>query len=493
MGSSAFRQTVFLAGSVVILAGCTTVGPDYVPPDLSGQHHANWKNEPATGSRTSLSPSPPTAEWWRQFDDPELGRLVTRLAEGNLDLAEARERIVEARARRGFVHADKLPRVDLSGQVLSAGTGDEALTFQGPPPGEEADLFAAGALAGWELDLWGRISRLTESAEREIEAEFEAYRHAAVSLTAELALAYIDTRALEARLSILDRNIALLQNSLELVESRLRAGTGTELDVKQARRLLRRTRADRPTLVQARAVAYHRIATLLGQAPGHSVIGAGTLPKPPVMVGIGLPAELITRRADVRRAERQYAAAVANIGAAMAERYPRLTLAGSLNFQTDDAGGVFKTDALTYSLGPSLSFPLFDGGRIESNIRVRASQAEQARLNLQKTLLTAVKEVEDAAAGVIQHQKRVARLGGAADDARRSVVLAEQLYRSGLGNLLQFIDAQRELLAIEDTLLISRQNELGGIVRLYRALGGGWTALPLVQTASGSSEEGGTK
>ncbi len=487
----AWRQPMaaLLFGVLIMAAGCTTVGPDYETPDLSDQYRATWANALGAGETTSLSISTPMAEWWRQFQDPELERLVGALAEGNLRLAEARERIVEARARRGVVHADLLPQVGLTGQAVGAGTGDEALTFQGPPPGDEETLFAAGVLARWELDLWGRVSRLTEAADRDIDANLEAYRHVAVSLTAEMTLAYVDARALEGRLSVLDRNIALLEQSLRLAESRFQAGIGTELDVKQARRLLSQTRADRPTLIQSLAVAYHRIAVLLGDPPTDRVIVTGVMPQPPEAVGMGLPADLITRRADVRRAGQEYAAAVARVGAAFADRYPRLSLTGSLTFASGDSGELFQRDALVYSLGPNLSFPLFDGGRIDSNIRVRESRSEQARLNLQRILLDAVREVEDAAVGVIQNQQRVFQLREAAADARHSVVLAEQLYDNGLGSLFQLIDAQRELVAVEDALLVARQDELGEIVLLYRALGGGWTALPIVQTAS---EEGGS-
>jgi outer membrane protein TolC len=201
------------------------------------------------------------------------------------------------------------------------------------------------------------------------------------------------------------------------------------------------------------------------------------------MVGVGLPADLITRRADVRRSEMQYAAAVARIGAAAAQKYPRLSLSGSLTFQTDTAGGLFDTDAMIYSLGPSLSFPLFDGGRIDRTVRVRQSQADQACLILRQTLLEAVKDVEDAAAGVMQNQQRVAHLTATVNYAKQRVKLAERLYKTGLGSLTQLIDAQHELVDINDSLVVARQTELGGIVTLYRSLGGGWDSVSLGQTS----------
>ncbi|HXV76016.1 MAG TPA: TolC family protein [Candidatus Polarisedimenticolaceae bacterium] len=484
-GTTAARALAVLVGPA-LLAGCLKVGPDYAPEDLTDRYRDGFRTGATAGETTSLATSAPVGEWWRQFEDPELERLVQALVGGNLDLAAARERIVEARARRGIVRADRLPHVDLEGQAQAAGTGEEALNFVGPPPGEEAEIYAAGALAGWEIDLWGRVGRLVEAADREIEARVADYGDVVVSLAAELALAYVDARTLEQRIDMLDRNVELLESSLEIVESRHRAGIGTELDVRQSRRVLERTRAERPPLLRAREVAYNRIAVLIGEPPVDGVITAGELPRPPGLVGIGIPADLLARRADVRRADRDYAAAVARVGSTMAERYPRLSLFGSLKFQTDDAGALLDPEAMVFSIGPTLRWPLFAGGQISSNVRVRESQAEQARLLLERTVLEAVREVDDAAVGVAQNQRRVLRLRQAAADARHSVALSEQLYKAGLGSLLQLIDAQRALVAVEDELLVARQDELGGIVRLYRTLGGGWESLPPAVATGGA-------
>ncbi|BBO89209.1 efflux transporter outer membrane subunit [Desulfosarcina ovata] len=469
-----YRSLVLFAAWLLVVAGCTTVGPDYETPDLSGQHHADWIAHPQHAETTSLTPSTPANRWWTQFEDVALERLVGRLFASNIDLAEARQCIVEARARRGIVNADRLPQVDVEAAMRTAGTGEEALNFQGPSPGEEIDVYSVGALAGWELDLWGRVARLAEAADRDIEAQYGDYGHARVSLAAELALGYVDARALEARLCLLDRQLGLLEKSLQLSRLCRQVGSGTELALMQVQQRLDQIRSKRPELVRARGVAMHRIAVLIGTPPTKELIPPGTLPKPPHMIGIGLPADLITRRADVRRAEMQYAAAVARVGAAVADRYPRLSLSGSLYFQTDSADGIFDMDALIYSLGPGLRFPLFDSGQIKQTIRVRESQAEQARLHLQGTLLKAVGEVEDAAVGVVQNQQRVAHLRQTDKDARRQVELAEQRYDAGLESLIQVIDAQCDRVTVEDALIIARQHQLGGIIRLYRALGGGW-------------------
>ncbi len=457
-----------------LISGCAVVGPNYQTPDLAEKHGEGWLGRPESGERTSLTVDAPAASWWEQFDDPELTRLVHEVVQRNLDLAKARERIVEAGLRRSLAGADRLPYVDLDGKITRAGTGEKALNRQGPLPGENATLFSAGGFAGWELDLWGRVTRFVETADRNYEAELETCRYVAVSLSAELVLAYIDVRILDERLQILESNIELIKRSLELVELKFQMGTSTELDIKQTRRQLNLTRARYPELRRARLVSANQIAILLGLPPAENHIAGGNLMDAPMMVGIGFPADLLTRRADVRSAERRYAAAVAAIGSAKADKYPGLSITGNLYLQTDELGSLLHPEAIIYSLGPRLSFPLFNGGRLQTKVEIRESQAEQARLELEKSLLTAIGEVENGVVGVVHNQERVGLLETAVDDGMRSVELAEQLYRTGLGTLFQLLDAQRELINARDDLLLAKQFELGEIVRLYRALGGGW-------------------
>ena len=454
--------------------GCTMVGFDYQLPDVGEKHGTGWSDRPGSQKRILLTEAAPVVKWWEQFNDPELTRLVREVVENNLDLAKSKERLVEAGLRRRLVGADRLPYVNLDGKIIHAETGDKAVNFEGPAQGEEATLYSAGGFAGWELDLWGRVARRVEAADRSYEAELETHRHIAVSLTAELVLAYIDVRSLEERLRTLETNIELLTKSLGLAELRYQTGTSTELAVKQIRLQLNQTSALAPELRRARSVAVNRIALLLGLVPAENHLSSGTLMDAPEMIGLGLPVDLLTRRADVRHQERQYAAAVATIGSAEADKYPRLSLAGSIAFQTNDLGILFQPESIIYSLGPRLSFPLFDGGRRQTTVELRESQAEQARLELEKTLLSAVGEVENSVLGVVHNQERVGLLRAAVDNAIRSVELADQLYQNGLGSLFQLLDAQREQIKVQEELILAKQQELGEVVRLYRALGGGW-------------------
>lgn len=459
------------------LSGCR-VGSDYRRPGLSTRVPATWKPEKEKApAAPSFSTVGPVAAWWTRFQDEQLTALVHELIAGNLTLAEAGQRIVEARGLRGVVSADRWPQIDLTGIYARAATGQKGLNFQGPLPGRETNLFGIGAMVRWELDLWGRVARSVEAADREIQASAEALRDASVSLVAELGTAYFEARTLQARLDVLASNIELLKRTLTLAKTRFAAGTGTELDVAQARRALRRVQSRRPLLERGIAVQSSRIAVLLGRPRLEAPLEGGPMPHVPEMIGLGLPAGLITRRADVRRADRRYAAAVARVGSAEAERFPRLSVAGTVALQSSALDQVFDPQAFVYSIGPSLDYPLFAGGRIESNIQVRRAQAEQARLALEQTLLAAAGEVESAAAGVARAQERVAKLAEAVEDGRRAVVLAQQLYRVGARGILPVIDAQREAVSIEDDLLVARQTALAETVRLYRALGGGWSAL----------------
>lgn len=458
--------------AVFLLAGCMA-GKDYEAPDLMPQMADRWHAGADAGNVLDSGQEPET-EWWRQFDDDVLTGLVENLAGSSLALAEARERIVEAYARRGIVGSGSKPQVTAGASYTYAEAGDKALSFQGPPPGTSADLFAVGAAAGWELDLWGRTKRLVEAADADIEAGYADYRSMLVSLNAELTLAYIDLRTLQARMDMVRENIDLQEKTLDLARTRLESGVGTALEVAQTKRLLQNTRARVPELKRGIGAAENRIDVLLGMRPGETQLQPGPMPTVPELIGIGIPMDLMTRRPDISAAALRYRAAVARTGAAEADKYPRLSLSGSLNLQSGSPDELIDPDSLIYSLGPNLYFPLFTGGRIESSIQQRASQAEQARLALARTLIEALSEVETAGGGVVRTQERVLELQSAEASARDSVTLAESLFHAGLGDLFQVLDAEKQLVAIQESLLLARQQALSEVVNLYRALGGGW-------------------
>lgn len=469
-----------LAVALPVLASGCRVGPDYRPPDMSAITEAPWRAGSLDAGAPRVSAGTVAADaWWRQFDDEELSRLIDLLARQNLTLEEARQRVLAARAIREEVAAARRPQVDATAEAREASTGSEAVNFRGPPPGQSTEFYAAGLSAAWELDLWGRVGRLARAADANVEVSVEDYRAAAVSLTAELATAYTDLRTLQARTGLLDRNIELLRQALALVESEQEAGAANRRDVARAQRQLSQTLALRPALREAAACSENRMAVLLGRRPGDVVVGPGGMPRMPAMIGLGLPADLIARRADVRRAIAAYRAAVERLGASEAERYPTVTLAGTLNVQSSSAADLFGGHAITYDFGPRIRLPLLDGGRVDAAVRERVAQAEERRVAAERTLLEAIGEVENAAVGVARSDDRLGELAAAVAAARTEADVADQLHRTGLSDLLQVVEAQRTIVELEDRSLLARRDALAGAVQLYRALGGGWESLPL--------------
>lgn len=469
------RRTLTLAGGLLlaVAGGCiASRQPNFAPTFL------RTDDAYRAAARSETGPEAAEVAWWRSLNDPVFEDLADRALRSNLDLASARQRIVAGRALAGAVDAQRQPQVDLQAQAIRAGTDRNGLAFAAPPAGRETNLFAAGVVAGWELDLWGRVEKLVDAADSDRQAAVEGYRDLAVSLLSELALAYVDVRTLSHRISLVEQSVELQRQTLNLAESRFEAGTGTELDVSQGRRLLRRTLARIPELRRAQAVAENRIAVLLGERPQDGLIPPGDVPESPPTPALGLPANLLTRRADIRQAAWAYRAAVARTDATEREHLPRLSLNGSIRMSADDVGTLFNR-AYTYSFGPQITFPLFEGGRIDANVRARTAQAEEARLTLERRLLGAIAEVENAAIGELRERERAASLEKAVEAAEKSVTLANQLYRSGLRGMPQVIDAQRELVSVQDDLAVARQQEFGETVRLYRALGGGWELLAL--------------
>ncbi len=467
-----------LAALLVLMyftAGCT-VGPDFVNPDHSALIREKWVMVPDDGE-IFTDTRPPDSVWWQQFNDDELTGLIDRLRAVNPVLSQARERIVEAMARQGVVAADRRLQLAADLGYNRAETGSEAVSMQRLPPGRTLDVYSTGLTAGWEIDLWGRVARLLEAGEQDIGASYADYQGMAVSLAAELSLNYVEMRSLEARIATTQKNIELQRKTLKLARSSFAAGNGTELAVVRTERQLSSMRSHLPEHERNLTAAKNRINALLGLPPGEIVFAPGSLPKIPEMLGVGLPADLVTRRPDVRFALHRYHAAVARIGAAEAQRYPALSIAGTLTLSSDTPAGFFDADSFIYTLGPGLRFPLLTGNRLESDVAVRKSQAEQARLGLEQQIVTALAEVETAAIGVVRTQERLVELDNTKKSADRSVELATDLYRSGLGDLFEVLDNQQQLVAIEEEQLVVRQQALIQIVSLYRALGGGWQSV----------------
>ncbi|HKI50605.1 MAG TPA: efflux transporter outer membrane subunit [Geothermobacteraceae bacterium] len=452
---------------ILVIGACAPVGPDYHSPEYRAGE--KWHSEEAEGlSGRSIDPAE-LARWWDGFNDPVLAELINRAVAGNLDLQQAAARLHEARARLGVSRADKFPDLNASGSASRRRSG-----------GWSRDLFAAGFDAGWELDIFGGVRRSVEAAGNDLEAGREDLRDVLVSLLAEVAVNYIEARTFQARLVTVADNIASQENSSQLTTWRNQAGLSDELAVQQARYNLASTRAQLPVLRTGLKASLNRLAVLTGREPGQInelLEGAAPIPTVPVSVAVGVPAEALRQRPDLRRAERQLAAATARIGVAAADLYPRFRLSGSIGVETVDSADILADSSRTSGFGPSFSWALFDGGRIRRNIEVRSAQQEQELLQYRSTLLAALEEVENALTAYVEEQRRQKNLIAAAQAARAAADLAMDKYQTGLQDFNTVLDAQRSQLSFEDQLTQSRGAVGIDLIRLYKAMGGGWQTL----------------
>ncbi len=450
------------------IAGCT-VGPDRPAIDLTAQVGSAWSTADPDAARDRAE-----WRWWQDFGDAEMTALIEASLEGNLGVAQAAERLAAARARRGIDRARGLPTLDASASYEYAESGNESASRTGPPPGTEQDVTSVGLLASWELDLWGRVRRLVEAADAEIAFAAEDVAAARVALAAEVAIEVIAIRSLDERRRIVERTLASDEATLAITASRARAGVATDLDRLRAERTLASRRAELPLLAADRRAAECRIAILLGRPAATLSVAQADLPTPPPIPPLGVPADLLERRPDIRRAEQAFAAAHARIGAAVAERYPKVTLSGTFAMSASDPGDLFDAQARTLGLGPTITLPLFTGGRIESTIDAREAEARAAHRALEETVVRAVAEVETACARQARAREQVIDLERALALAADAESLAQSLYRSGRSDFLNVIEAQFERFAIEERLAQARTSLLDESVRLVTALGGGW-------------------
>ncbi len=478
---------------VLVLSACSVLGPDFTAPEAT---------TPAAFALTGKTDgrSVPVAEkidpkWWRLFNDPVLTSLEERLTEGNFDLRTASLRLVQARAQLGFVSAAGLPTLGVSGsanEVLTSARGPFMLPSRSTsqPPGPQQfhatpdsklfkphEVYQAGFDAGWEIDLWGRVARTIESSAAQLEATAEARREIEVTASAELARDYILLRGTQRKTAITRENLGIAGRSLALTRDRAAGGVTTDLDVANAAAIVETIAAQLPALEQQQAALANAIALLLGAQPRAlevELAAPRALPPPPPLVPVGLPSDLARRRPDIRRAEATLHAATANIGVATADFYPRVMLTGSAGMQSLNLHQLLDSRAFFLNIGPSISMPIFDGGRVQRTVELREAQQQEAALLWQRSVLGALHEVDNALTDFDAEQRRRDRLLAADRENRRALALAAARYQQGVTDFLQVLIAQRNLLAAEQDLSDSLTAISGNMVQLYKALGGGW-------------------
>lgn len=468
--------------TALLLGGCA-VGPDYTAPDL--QSPAQWRTEDASGLVQTQNATQQLSEWWKVLEDPQLDSLMERAVAGNLDLKEARARVRAARARLGISEADLYPTLDATGS-LSSGKQSRNAGFDG----KERDLYKAGFDAGWEIDVFGGTRRAVEAANADLDASEADLRDVYVSMLAEIASTYTDVRAYQTRLSVAQANLAEQMETFEIVESRYESGLSDALGVQQAKYSLESTRAEIPTLQARLDASINRLALLLGQQPDtlHAELSERrAIPVPPVSVAVGVPAEALRNRPDIRRAERTLAAKTAEVGVATADLYPKFRLIGSIGLESFAQSSLFETGSQVYSFGPGISWPIFRAGAIRRNIDVAEAVQEQYKYRYERTVLNALTEAQSAMTDYAKEQNRRDALEQATLAAREALALAQDRYLNGLIDFSDVLEARRSLLSYEDQLAVSRGAVVDSLIRIYKSMGGGWQTMEAMQQPAPAS------
>jgi len=454
--------------AAMTLAGCA-VGPDYVLPEPSAS--SAWHSELKEGLGDSSTDPNTLASWWKTFDDTQLSELVERAVAGNLDLKNAQARVRQVRAARGIARAGLFPSLNLSGSDNWSHSRGEMGT------GETTELHSAGFDAGWELDLFGGVRRSVEAADADLQATQEELNDTLVSLLSEVALNYVEIRTYQSRLAAVKASLESQEQTYQLTEWQYQAELSDELAVFQAKYNLESTRSQIPDLKAGLDAAMNSLAVLLGQQPGelHEALAAPSpVPVCAKEVAVGVPADALRQRPDVRKAERELAAQTARIGVATADRYPKFSLTGSVGGQ---ALSLVSGTSATIGGGPQVTWAIFDGGAIRQNIEQQSALQEQYLIQYESAILNALNEVEDAIAGYVNEHDKRRNLEAATDAARQAAELALYEYQAGLTDFTNVLEAQRSRLSFQNQLAESDGTVTSNLIRLYKALGGGWICL----------------
>jgi multidrug efflux system outer membrane protein len=452
-----------------LFSGCMSVGPDYEVPVTPVPDAWNSAVQDEFKSGT-----PDLQTWWTVFDDTTLDGLIEKASTNNLSLKAAAWRVEQAAALRGVTASQYFPEISgIAGATAVRTPKDQTA----PGSSREDEIYQAGLTMAWELDVWGRVRRSVESADASLQATVEDYRDIMVLLYADVAINYIDVRTAQQRILLSENNLKKQEGTQELTQNRFDAGLVPALDVSQAKLNTSRTASQIPLLKQKLVESINRLSVLTGNMPyalQQELEQSMPIPNATVEATVGLPAELLRQRPDIRRAERELASQNARIGATKAELYPALTLPGTLALESITSGDVFSTGNTAYSFGPQVRWSLFNGKRIRSQINAEEAATKVALNDYEQTVLLALEEVEDFMSAYANEQDREQSLSAAATAAQDSVDLVTELYKSGLTDFQNVLNMEQALLIQQDELTVSKGLISGYLVGVYKALGGGW-------------------
>ena len=478
------RISILACGCLLSLSACR-VGPNYEPPVTAIPDRYAWTDPAQT------NPPAEPATWWRLFHDPVLNKLMARASVANFDLRIAAEQIVEYQAMYGVTSAERFPDINALASYSRERTPAGDLSIPGFADPAANNDWVVGLDASWEIDLFGRIARAIEAAQGDLQAIIEDWRYAMVTVRAEVAITYIDIRTTQARLYALQANLRAQRLFVDLLQQQFEAGTTTEAAVSQAAATLASDEALLPGMTALLSQQTAALAVLLGITPGamaEALPTVGEIPVPPGEIAVGIPADLIRRRPDIRAAERTLAAATARIGEAKAELYPKLSLTGQFGFTSTSFSDLFNWSSRAYAAGPAVSWNLFNGGRFQSLIDRQESVTRQALLAYEQTVIEAIGEVESSLNAFVCAVQQRTDWNDAVAEAHQAYRLTRQQYEQGVTDLFSVITAQQNLLTAEDSLAQAQGLAAQSLVSVYRALGGGWTAGVLPHTAKNTKD-----
>jgi NodT family efflux transporter outer membrane factor (OMF) lipoprotein len=482
------------------LTGCL-LGPNFERPQTSTPDAVFDRTQAAKAASKAVE-SEFSQEWWTLFNDPVLDALEKQLADANLDVAAASARLRQSRAGQRIAGAAELPTLDgaasyyrergspngILGLLGVSPTASNPQSAAGntplgvaPLPGSKGspayNLYQFGVDASWEIDIWGRARRGVEAATAQADASFEDRNAVLLSARAELARDYIQLRDTQALLDIAKQNLKIARDATKLTQTRVREGVTTDLDVANASAQAETIEALIPTLESRTETTINAIGVLLAKEPGalrQMLAEPRDVPALPAQVPIGIPSELVQRRPDIRRAEAQLHAATATIGMAKADFYPRISLNGSAGFQSLQLTNLADWASGQFVVGPSITLPIFEGGRLKGTLHLREAQQQEAAINYQHTVLQAWREVDDALVEYDAEQRRHERLKTVVSLNQQALSIAQQRYKAGAVDFLDVLNVQRQLLDAQSNLEQSKANADANLITLCKVLGGGW-------------------
>ncbi|MDX4075934.1 MULTISPECIES: efflux transporter outer membrane subunit [Brucella/Ochrobactrum group] len=451
---------------VATVSGCV-VGPDYQSPLINMP--SNW------GNKKQQKPAKPAelAEWWKRLNDPLLNAFVEEAVAGNLDVATAKARVREARATYRQSVGTLLPSLDGSASATRSRTGSSV-----SGTASTSSQFQSGLDASWEIDLFGANRRSVEAAKYGMDASEEDLRNTLVTLIGDVTTNYVEARGYQARAALARRTAASQRETATLTRNKFEAGASSAVDLSNASGQAASTEANIPDLEAAYAASVHRLSVLTGRAPAalaERMKKVKAIPKPKLPMPTGIPADILLSRPDVRLAERQYAQYTAKVGQAEAARYPGLSLTGDIATSATKIGDLGKSSSISWSFGPTLTVPIFNGGQLKAAVEMAQAQRDQYFIAYRSSILTGLEEVENAIVSLAQERIKSSKLATSARHYREAASLGRSLYQSGTQSFLDLLEAQRSLYSAEDSLIASQVLITTDYIALNKALGGGWS------------------